>query len=161
MPPIFVPGPFFISLTRKASFQSGWLRHKLIVLYGRTRVNLPRLFLYKSCCSCFGASINPAKMESFIVNDVSLGLLTFYFFIMGLIISILIGCLAGFLAGKIMKGGGFGFWINLLVGVVGGFLGGNILSWIGISWGGTVIGSLVTAVIGAVVLLWIISLFKK
>ncbi len=75
-------------------------------------------------------------MESFIVNDVSLGLLTFYFFIMGLIISILIGCLAG-------------------------FLGGNILSWIGISWGGTVIGSLVTAVIGAVVLLWIISLFKK
>ena len=64
---------------------------------------------------------------------------------MGLIISILIGCLAGFLAGKIMKGGGFGFWINLLVGVVGGFLGGNILSWIGISWGGTVIGSLITA----------------
>ena len=39
---------------------------------------------------------------------------------MGIIVSILIGALAGFLAGKIMKGTGFGFWINLLVGIVGG-----------------------------------------
>lgn len=79
---------------------------------------------------------------------------------MGIILSILIGVLAGFLAGKFMKGGGFGFWINLLVGVVGGFLGGSILGWLGIHWGGLV-GSLVTAVIGAVILLWILSLFKK
>ena len=79
---------------------------------------------------------------------------------MGIIFSIIIGVLAGFLAGKIMKGGGFGFWINLLVGIVGGFLGGSVLGWFGIEWGG-LFGSLVTAVIGAVILLWILSLFKK
>jgi len=79
---------------------------------------------------------------------------------MGIILSIVIGVLAGFLAGKIMKGGGFGFWINLLVGIVGGFLGGSVLGWFGIEWGG-LFGSLVTSVIGAVILLWILSLFKK
>lgn len=74
---------------------------------------------------------------------------------MGLIISILIGALAGFLAGKIMKGGGFGFWINLLVGIVGGFIGGFIIHKGGIVW------ELISATLGAVILLWIISLFKK
>ncbi len=39
---------------------------------------------------------------------------------MGIIITILIGALAGFLAGKLFKGSGFGFWVNLLVGIVGG-----------------------------------------
>ena len=80
---------------------------------------------------------------------------------MGIIITILIGALAGFLAGKIMKGAGFGFWINLLVGIVGGFIGGNVLGWLGIHWGGTIVGQIVTAVIGAVILLWVISLIKK
>ncbi|MBR3528492.1 MAG: GlsB/YeaQ/YmgE family stress response membrane protein [Bacteroidales bacterium] len=79
---------------------------------------------------------------------------------MHIIITILIGALAGFLAGKIMKGSGFGFWVNLIVGIVGGFIGGNVLSWVGINWGGLV-GQIVTAVIGAVILLWLISLIKK
>jgi uncharacterized membrane protein YeaQ/YmgE (transglycosylase-associated protein family) len=69
--------------------------------------------------------------------------------------------LAGFLAGKIMKGAGFGFLINLLVGIVGGFIGGNVLGWLGVHWGGTIVGQIITAVIGAVLLLWIISLIKK
>ena len=60
---------------------------------------------------------------------------------MGIIISIIIGALAGFLAGKLMKGAGFGFWVNLLVGVIGGFLGGNILAWLGINWGTTVVAT--------------------
>ena len=68
---------------------------------------------------------------------------------MGIIISIIIGALAGFLAGKLMKGAGFGFWVNLLVGVIGGFLGGNILAWLGTNWGTTVVGYLVTSVIAA------------
>ena len=79
---------------------------------------------------------------------------------MGTIGSILIGILAGFLAGKIMKGGGFGCLINLLLGVVGGFVGGFLFGLVGISWGG-IGGQLVTAVVGAVVVLWIASLFKK
>lgn len=77
-----------------------------------------------------------------------------------IIITILIGALAGFLAGKIMKGAGFGFWINLLVGIAGGFIGGNVLSWFGIEWGGF-IGQIVTAVIGAVLLLWVVSLITR
>ena len=79
---------------------------------------------------------------------------------MGIIITILIGALAGFLAGKLMKGAGFGFWVNLLVGIAGGFIGGNVLGWLGIHWGG-IVGQIVTAVIGAVILLWVISLIKK
>lgn len=78
----------------------------------------------------------------------------------GLIGSIIIGSLAGFIAGKIMRGGGFGFWMNLLLGIVGGVVGGWTLSLLNISWGGT-IGSLGTAVVGAVLLLWIASLFRK
>lgn len=78
----------------------------------------------------------------------------------GFIGSIIIGCLAGFIAGKIMRGGGFGFLWNLILGIIGGVVGGWALSLLNISWGGT-IGSLGTAVVGAVLLLWIASLFKK
>lgn len=83
------------------------------------------------------------------------------FFIMWhFILFILIGALAGFLAGKIMRGGGFGFLVNLIVGIVGGFIGGWLMSLVGFSKGG-LIWELLVAVIGAVVLLWVISLFKK
>ena len=75
--------------------------------------------------------------------------------IWGIIITILIGALAGFLAGKIMKGGGFGFWVNVLVGIAGGFIGGLIIHKSGIVW------QIITGTLGAVILLWIISLFKK
>ena len=79
---------------------------------------------------------------------------------MGLVLSIVIGCLAGFIAGKLMRGGGFGLVLNLLLGVVGGFVGGWLLKQFGISWGGF-IGQLITAVIGSTVVLFIASLFKK
>jgi len=76
------------------------------------------------------------------------------------ILFIAIGALAGYIAGLIMKGGGFGFWINLLVGIVGGFLGGWVFGLLGIAFLG-IVGSLVAAVVGAIILLWIISLIKK
>ena len=79
---------------------------------------------------------------------------------LGTIIFILIGCLAGFLAGKIMSGGGFGFIINSILGIVGGVVGGWLLSLLGISWGGR-IGQIGTAVIGAIVILALASLFNK
>ena len=79
---------------------------------------------------------------------------------LGTIIFILIGCLAGFLAGKIMSGGGFGFIINSILGIVGGVVGGWLLSLLGISWGG-LIGQIGTAVIGAIVILALASLFNK
>ena len=79
---------------------------------------------------------------------------------MGIIGSILIGILAGFIAGKIMKGGGFGCLWNLLLGVVGGFVGGLLFGLLGIQWEQGWIGELGTAVIGAVVVLWVAAKIK-
>jgi len=80
---------------------------------------------------------------------------------MGILWFIIIGAVAGFLAGKIMKGGGFGLIVNLIVGIIGGLLGGWIFSLLGINTGGGLIGSLITSTIGAIVFLWVLSLFKK
>jgi uncharacterized membrane protein YeaQ/YmgE (transglycosylase-associated protein family) len=79
---------------------------------------------------------------------------------MGLIGSIIIGCLAGFCAGKLMKGGGFGFIMNLVLGFFGGLVGGWLFEQLGIEWGG-IIGQLGTAIVGAVAILWVASLIKK
>ena len=79
---------------------------------------------------------------------------------MGIIYSLIIGCLAGFCGGKLMKGGGFGIIMNIVLGLFGGALGGWLFSMLGIEWGG-VLGQLGTAIIGAVAILWIASFFKK
>jgi uncharacterized membrane protein YeaQ/YmgE (transglycosylase-associated protein family) len=76
------------------------------------------------------------------------------------ILYLLFGALAGFIAGKIMRGGGFGIIVNIIVGIVGGFIGGWLMSLAGISKGG-IIWELIVAVLGAIVLLFVISLFKK
>lgn len=73
---------------------------------------------------------------------------------------ILIGMLSGFLAGKVMRGGGFGLFVNLLVGIVGGLLGGWVLGWMGITMGG-IVGSLFTSFLGAILFLWIVSFFRR
>ena len=86
--------------------------------------------------------------------------LTFKFKVMDFIWYSVIGIIAGFVAGKIMRGGGFGLVVNLVLGLVGGVLGGWLFALIGIHSGG-LIGSLVSSVVGAVLLLWIASLFKK
>lgn len=72
---------------------------------------------------------------------------------------IIIGILAGFIANKIMKGGGGGILINLLIGIVGGVLGGLVFGLLGIATAG-ILGSLITSVVGAILLLWIVSLFR-
>ena len=79
---------------------------------------------------------------------------------MGFIWSIIIGIVAGYLAGKIMRGGGFGVIVNLILGIIGGVLGGWVFSLLGISAGG-ILGSLITSTVGAILLLWIGSLFNK
>lgn len=73
---------------------------------------------------------------------------------------IIIGIVSGFVAGKLMRGGGFGLIVNLIVGIIGGVLGGWLFSLIGITAGG-IIGSLTTSVIGAIVLLWIVGLISR
>lgn len=70
---------------------------------------------------------------------------------MGLISFLVIGLVAGWLAGQIMKGKGFGLVGNIIIGVLGAVLGGLLFGLLGLSATGT-IGSLVTATVGAVVL---------
>jgi uncharacterized membrane protein YeaQ/YmgE (transglycosylase-associated protein family) len=76
-------------------------------------------------------------------------------------IFLLIGAVAGWLAGLLMRGGGFGLLGNILVGIVGAVIGGFLFGLAGISPGGGMIGSLITAVMGAAVLLLIVGLIKK
>ncbi len=78
----------------------------------------------------------------------------------GILLSIVIGCLAGFIAGKIMSGGGFGIIINLILGIIGGLVGGWLFQQLGVSWGG-LLGQLGTAVVGAVIVLFVASFFRK
>ena len=73
---------------------------------------------------------------------------------------IIIGIVAGFLAGKIMRGGGFGLVINLLLGILGGVLCGWVFALFGLAASG-LIGSLITSTVGAILVLWIASLFSK
>ena len=77
-----------------------------------------------------------------------------------LVIFLLIGIIAGWLAGAIMKGGGFGLLGSMVLGVIGAFIGGYLFNLLGISAGGF-FGSLVTATVGAVVLLYVVKLIKK
>jgi uncharacterized membrane protein YeaQ/YmgE (transglycosylase-associated protein family) len=79
---------------------------------------------------------------------------------MSLIAWLIIGTIAGWLGGKLMRGGGFGLLGNLVVGIVGAVLGGWVFGLLGITAGGW-IGSLVTATAGAVILLFLIGLAKK
>jgi uncharacterized membrane protein YeaQ/YmgE (transglycosylase-associated protein family) len=74
---------------------------------------------------------------------------------------LIIGGVAGWLAGLLVKGRGLGGLGNILVGCIGAVIGGGLFSLLGVSSGGGLIGSLITAFIGAVVLLFIIGLIKK
>jgi uncharacterized membrane protein YeaQ/YmgE (transglycosylase-associated protein family) len=79
---------------------------------------------------------------------------------MDIIWFLIIGIVAGWLAGKIMRGGGFGLIGDLVVGVIGALLGGFLFGMLGLSANG-LIGSLVTATVGAIVLLFLIHLVKR
>ncbi|MGZ5477469.1 MAG: GlsB/YeaQ/YmgE family stress response membrane protein [Thermoanaerobaculia bacterium] len=78
----------------------------------------------------------------------------------GLIWFLLIGLIAGWLAGQVMKGGGFGVVGDMIVGVIGALLGGWLFAVMGISAGG-LIGSLITAFVGAVILIFLLRVIKR
>jgi len=73
---------------------------------------------------------------------------------------LIIGLIAGWLAGKIMKGSGYGVIGDLVIGIVGAFIGGWVFGLLGIASYGLV-GSLVTALIGALLLIFIIRMIKR
>lgn len=78
-----------------------------------------------------------------------------------LIILILVGAVAGWLAGEIRRGYGFGLGGNIVVGIVGSFLGRWIFGQLGVSLAGGLLGAILTAVIGALVLLFLIGLVRR
>lgn len=73
---------------------------------------------------------------------------------------IVVGLIAGWAAGKIMKGGGYGAVMDIILGIVGAVLGGWLVGMLGIHAGG-LIGTIVVAIIGAVILISITRLLKK
>ena len=79
----------------------------------------------------------------------------------GIILWLIIGAVAGWLAGKIVEGAGFGLIVDIIVGVVGAFIGGWLAGVLGIDIGGGLIGSLIVAVVGAVILLFALRLIKR
>lgn len=75
---------------------------------------------------------------------------------------IIIGALAGWIAGKIVKGGGSGILLNIVIGIVGGFLGGFLLEKLGVDViAGRKWFTFFTALFGAVILLWIVGLVRR
>jgi uncharacterized membrane protein YeaQ/YmgE (transglycosylase-associated protein family) len=78
-----------------------------------------------------------------------------------LIILLVVGAIAGWLAGVIMKGYGFGLIGNIAVGIVGAVIGGWLLPRVGIVIGGGIIGAIINALIGAIILLFVIGLVKR
>ena len=78
-----------------------------------------------------------------------------------LLILLLIGAVAGFLAGLIVKGYGFGVVGNIIVGIVGAVFGGWFLPKLGLFTGGDILGQIITATIGAVALLILIGFVRK
>jgi uncharacterized membrane protein YeaQ/YmgE (transglycosylase-associated protein family) len=77
-----------------------------------------------------------------------------------LLIFLAIGAVSGWLAGKLMKGKGFGLLGNMVVGVIGAIVGGMLFSLLGIHTHG-LIGSIITATVGAIVLIYLVRLIKR
>jgi uncharacterized membrane protein YeaQ/YmgE (transglycosylase-associated protein family) len=78
-----------------------------------------------------------------------------------ILIILIVGAVAGWLAGQIVRGMGFGLIGNIVVGIVGAFIAGWLLPRIGIVIGGGIIASIINATIGAVVLLVIVGLIRR
>jgi uncharacterized membrane protein YeaQ/YmgE (transglycosylase-associated protein family) len=74
---------------------------------------------------------------------------------------IVVGMIAGWLAGLVMKGGGYGVLVDIILGILGGLLGGWLFGMMGIWPGGGVIGSLIVAFVGAVILVAITRVLKR
>jgi uncharacterized membrane protein YeaQ/YmgE (transglycosylase-associated protein family) len=77
------------------------------------------------------------------------------------IVWLIIGAIAGWAAGQIMKGYGFGLVGNIVVGIVGAVIAGWLLPLVGLAIGGGIIAAIINAIIGAVILLFVIGQFKK
>jgi uncharacterized membrane protein YeaQ/YmgE (transglycosylase-associated protein family) len=71
---------------------------------------------------------------------------------------IIVGLIAGWATGRIMKGSGYGPIMDIVLGIIGAVIGGWIMTSLGVGVGGGLIGSIIVAIIGAVILVWIVRL---
>ena len=78
-----------------------------------------------------------------------------------MIYSILVGLIAGWLAGQVMKGGGYGVLMDIVLGLLGGIVGGWVFSTLGLWPGGGIVGSIVVSFVGAVILVGITRMLKR
>jgi uncharacterized membrane protein YeaQ/YmgE (transglycosylase-associated protein family) len=79
---------------------------------------------------------------------------------MEIVYFIVIGIVAGWLAGQVMKGGGYGLVGDLVLGIIGAIIGGHVLGWLGITSGG-LIGSILIATVGAILLIALVRVLKR
>jgi uncharacterized membrane protein YeaQ/YmgE (transglycosylase-associated protein family) len=80
---------------------------------------------------------------------------------MGILAWIVVGLIAGWLAGQVMRGGGYGVLVDIILGILGGILGGWVFGMLGIWPGGGMIGSIIVAFVGAVILVAITRVLKR
>lgn len=80
---------------------------------------------------------------------------------MSIIIWLIVGAIAGWLAGLVVKGGGFGLIGDIIVGIIGGLIAGWLLPRLGIYLGSGFVAAVIDAFIGAVILLLILRLVKR
>jgi len=78
----------------------------------------------------------------------------------GLIWAVVIGFIAGWLAGKVMKGRGYGVPMDIVLGIVGGLIGRVVFGLLGLS-ASSVTGSIIVSFVGAVILIWLVRQLKK
>ena len=78
-----------------------------------------------------------------------------------LIIWLIVGGVAGWLAGMVVKGSGYGLIGDIIVGIVGALIAGWLLPQVGIAIGGGIVGAIINAFIGAVILLIVLRLIKR
>jgi uncharacterized membrane protein YeaQ/YmgE (transglycosylase-associated protein family) len=78
-----------------------------------------------------------------------------------LIIFLIVGAIAGWLAGQIMRGGGFGLVGDIIVGIIGAFLAGMLFPRLGLHIGSGLLGAIISATIGACILLFLVRLVRR
>ena len=79
----------------------------------------------------------------------------------GLVWWLIVGGIAGMLAGMLMKGGGYGVVVDVILGILGAFVGGWVFGLLGIGAGGGMLGSIVVAFVGACILIGISRALKR
>lgn len=78
-----------------------------------------------------------------------------------MIYSLIVGLVAGWLAGQVMKGGGYGVLMDIVLGLLGGIIGGWVFGSLGIGAGAGLVGSIVVSFVGAVILVALTRMLKR